>query len=151
MSVYEIVDKYIGIEYVDGGRDPAISLDCWGLIICVIKDIFDILIPDLDHKKFGLLKQYVKGISVSDVKDAVIQNYDLSNWVDPVEDQPRLGDIMLICPLKNLAIHAGVYLNSGKFIHTISDRGVVVSEVLRWKDQIEGYYRLKNERLNKAT
>ena len=150
MLIHDIVDKYLGVEYVDNGRDIVTGLDCWGLIMWVIKDIFEINIPDLNYKKMGLIRQYVKAGQLGESivtgdKGAVVKSYDLSNWVDPVNTEPILGDIMLICPMENLAIHAGVYLKSGKFIHSVSGQGVLVSEINSWVKQIEGYYRIKSE------
>jgi len=148
MLIDNIIDKYLGLEYVDNGRDLVTGLDCWGLIMFVIEDIFEISIPDLNYKKRGLLRKYVKAGQLGEAivfgnKDEVVKSYDLHSWVDPIHTTPILGDIMLICPIENLAIHAGVYLNKGKFIHSISGQGVIVSDVVRWNTQIEGYYRLK--------
>jgi len=155
MIVANIVDKYLGIDYIDNGRDPIVGLDCWGLIICVVKDVFSIVFPDLNYKKFGLLRNYVKsGKSGQPVfigsKEDIIKDYDMSSWVIPVKTQPLLGDLILICPIENLAIHAGVYLKSGKFIHSITGQGVIVSEVSTWAKQIEGYYRIKPELISQV-
>ena len=155
MLVHTVVDKYLGTDYIDNGRNPIKGLDCWGLIMCIIEDLFGIEFPNLNYKKFGLLRNYVKsGKSGQPVfigsKEAIIKDYDMSSWVTPVKTQPLLGDLILICPIENLAIHAGVYLKSGKFIHAIVGQGVIVSEINNWVKQIEGYYRIKPELISKV-
>ena len=37
--------KYIGVPFLDGGRDPSVGLDCWGLFLLVEKE-FGISVPD---------------------------------------------------------------------------------------------------------
>jgi cell wall-associated NlpC family hydrolase len=156
MTAFDIVDKYLGVAYKDNGRDLTIGLDCWGLIIHVIKDLFSIDFPDLHYKKFGILREYVKsGKSTQPVflgdKKNILQEYDMSMWVVPIANNPILGDILLLFPIENLAIHAGIYLDKGKFIHSVCENGVVLGEIISWKNQIEGYYRVKPELINKVS
>lgn len=141
MTAKEIVDKYVGIDYIDNGRNPNIGLDCWGLIMCIMEDLFGVIVPDLNYRKFSLLRH----------KNSIIKNYDMSTWVDPVDKKYRLGDLMLICPIENLPIHAGIYLIGEQFIHAVSGQGVITSDTVKWKSQIEGYYRLKKERTHKVS
>jgi hypothetical protein len=56
----ELVDKYVGIPYVDNGRDPAVGLDCWGFVISIIKDLYGYSgLPDPKYRKFTLLRHKV--------------------------------------------------------------------------------------------
>jgi len=151
MTANNIIDKYLGVPYVDNGRDPSIGLDCWGLLICILKDLFDVEFPDLHYKKFSTLKKYVKSgksqqpVFTIENKD-ILNEYDMSKWVYSVSDK-KCGDIILICPIENLAIHAGIYLQGDKFIHCTSGDGVVVSDLIHLDNKIEVFYRLNPDKI----
>jgi len=129
----EILDKYLGIGYIDNGRNPLVGLDCWGLCSSIIKDIFNVTMPDPSYRKFSLLRH----------KEDIIKNYSMAHWVDPIADSPKFGDFVLIYAIVNLPIHVGIYMKGNQFIHAVSGVGVVLSEIEIWQNQIEGIYRLK--------
>jgi len=131
----EIIDKYLGIKYIDNGRDPKIGLDCWGISCCIVNDIFKVVMPDPEYRKFSLLRH----------KEDIVRNHNMSHWVNLVIGQPIFGDFVLINALKNLPIHVGIYMKSGRFIHAISGMGVVLGEIELWQNKIEGIYRLKEK------
>jgi len=131
-----IIDKYIGIPYINNGRDFNIGLDCWGLILHITKEIFGIDLPDAEYSKYSLLRR----------KTDIVRNHDMSYWVDPVIGQPEFGDFILINAVENLPIHVGIYMKENKFLHAMSGIGeVVLSEIEFWHDKIEGIYRLKEK------
>lgn len=125
-----IVQKYIGIPYIHLGRNPDIGLDCWGLIKCIYKDAgYDII--DLENYDQNWAK---KG-----------KNYFVENYHCQFEEVscPEIMDIVLLLNSKGVANHAGVYLNTGIFIHCCK-QGVVKSSIRekRWRGRVEGFYRL---------
>jgi len=131
-----IIDKYIGIPYINNGRNFNKGLDCWGLSLCIIKDLFSTNMPDPEYSKYSLLRH----------KTDIVRSHDMSYWVDPIIGQPKFGDFILINAIKNLPIHVGIYMKEGKFLHAMSGIGeVVLSEIEFWCDKIEGIYRLKEK------
>ncbi len=128
MSEIEIIKKYLGIPYKNRGRDLS-GLDCWGLVLMIYKDI-NINLPDLE--KYDIKWSY-KG------KNYIMERYT-NDWVRV--DKPRLLDIILIKNSKGIVNHAGVMLDSSKFIHC-PKAGVVLGGAndKLWKDRIEGFFR----------
>ena len=131
-----IINRYLGVPYVNNGRNFRLGLDCWGLCLCIVKDIFGVEMPDPEYSKYSLLRH----------KTDIVRNHDMSLWVDPVKGQPIFGDFVLINAVEGLPIHVGNYMRDGRFLHAVSGVGeVVLSELEIWKNTIEGIYRLKEE------
>jgi cell wall-associated NlpC family hydrolase len=125
--------KYLGIPYKLGGRDEK-GLDCWGLIIKIFNEekktkLFDIENYDEDWSWKG--------------KDLFMENYE-KQWARI--KTPFMFDVVLINNGKGMANHAGVYINSKRFIHCIK-AGVVMSKTsdTLWHKRIYGYFRFKHD------
>jgi len=131
----ELVDKYVGIPYVDNGRDPAVGLDCWGLIISIIKDLYGYNgLPDPKYRKFTLLRRKVD----------MFKDYDMFYWADTVKGEPVCGDFILIRVI-GIAMHGGIYVANGEFLHAVAGKGIRLCNMPFWKKQVQGIYRLKDE------
>jgi hypothetical protein len=89
-------NSYLTIPYVDGGRDAAIGLDCWGLV------------RDVLHQHFALPLLNAFGLIHADDKPSMTSAYDLTK------------SQFIECQAKNGAIAAG--FNGSALIHV----GVVV-------------------------
>ncbi|MFA4905037.1 MAG: NlpC/P60 family protein [Candidatus Margulisiibacteriota bacterium] len=128
-----LIDKYLGIPYVHKGRTLD-GLDCWGLLKRVYGnfgiDLFDI-------------EEYSKTWSLTG-RDYFKQYYE-QDWV--MVGCPRFLDAVLFVNSKGIANHAGIVLMNGRFIHSCR-QGVIVSRLndKAWRKNIEGYYRLKNDK-----
>jgi len=130
MSIKECLNKYLGIQYVHLGRTLT-GLDCYGLIVLIYKDIgYDLI--DLDN--------YNKNWSIKG-EDLFIENYQ-KQWEKVLT--PQLFDMVLFKGAKGLANHAGIYLDSNRFLHCIK-AGVVVGKFsdTKWAEGIVGNYRLR--------
>lgn len=128
-----IINKYLGIPYINMGRDIK-GVDCWGLVVIIFKDILNVDLPDtLD--KYEIDWSY-KG-----------KNYFNDCYVDRFtrEITPQYLDIILIKNSKGISNHAGVMVDSKHFIHAAEKAGVIVSNIKDsiWINRIEGYFRLK--------
>ena len=131
MSKTVIVTKYLGVPYKNRGRDTN-GLDCWGLVLCIYKDIFGIDLPDLENYE---VDWSYKG------NDYIMERYT-NEWVRV--EQPQEMDIVLMHNKKGISNHAGVMLDNKNFIHC-PNAGVVLSKITdkMWVDRISGYFRYK--------
>lgn len=131
-----IINRYLGIPYVHRGRTLN-GLDCWGLLKCVYRDLgvelFDI-------------EEYSKTWSLNG-KDYFKQHYE-QDW--RMVNKTQIMDAVLFVNSKGVANHAGIVLKDEKFIHCCR-QGVIISRLhdKSWHKNIEGYYRLKNDKYTK--
>ena len=105
MDRKEIVQKYLGVPYLNMGRDLK-GLDCYGIIMCIYKDLgFDLIDLNVDYDSRWSLKG----------ADYFADNYS-KQW--QAVDKPKFLDVILFKSGKGIYNHAGVYLGKGDFIHT---------------------------------
>lgn len=127
MTDKEITKKYLGIPYRHRGRSLK-GLDCWGLVVLVYKD-FGIDILDLQNYRENWAREG---------KNYFIENY-YEKWHEVTE--PCLLDVLLFNNRQGTPYHAGIYLNSDRFIQG-NTAGVVVSRLAgKWQERLEGIYR----------
>ncbi len=97
-------ESYLGTPYRYGGDDRT-GMDCSGLVARVYREAFGLVVP---HKVSALNK---RGVPIR--LDAV-----------------RVGDLLFFSGITGTeASHVGIYLGQGRFIHSSSSRGVVISDV----------------------
>lgn len=132
MSKELIINKYLGLPYLNMGRDIK-GLDCWGLVMLIFKNEKGFDLPDTTED-YDTTWSY-KG------KDYFNDKY--SKRFDRV-DTPEYMDIILIKNGKGICNHAGVMLDSKHFIHCAEKAGVVVSNIKDelWKNRIEGFFKV---------
>lgn len=103
-SLIETVTDWLGTPY-RGGGSTSFGTDCSGFVMRVYKQAYGIT---LVHSSGGLFQ------STERVK----------------RDSMREGDLVFFRRSKRSPIyHVGIYLNDGKFIHSASGKGVVVSSL----------------------
>ncbi|MBP2655800.1 MAG: hypothetical protein H6Q73_3369 [Firmicutes bacterium] len=121
------LDDLIGLQFVDGGRDSAVGLDCWGL-------------------STEVFRRY--GIELPDYK---ISCEDASRIDSEVKQQKLFwrrceGEIpipaLVVIRFTVFCDHTGVYIGKGKFIHTRKEVGVNIDRVdsPAWSKRIDGFY-----------
>lgn len=113
-------DDYLTIPYVDGGRDAAIGLDCWGLV------------RDVLHKHFALPLLNDFGLIHADDKANMTRAYQqVKNAFSPCH--PIAGAIAAGFNGSAL-IHVGVVIdvNGLHVLHTSSKHGMSKSRVRRF-------------------
>jgi len=121
----------IGIPFIDGGRDPNIGLDCWGLFILAMKR-YGNNIPDYSVMAFDTDK------IVSTMAVAV------NMWQKCNTPQEGLGVSFAINPqFPDITQHFGVCLNCNKFLHTRSKTGSVIERFDNafWSKKITGFWK----------
>lgn len=127
MTRAEIVSKYLGVPFKNGGRTLD-GLDCYGLVVCIFADRKITLV---DAEKPYDTKWSFKG-----------ENYLIENaWRDWVEVvNPRILDLICFDNSNGVGYHIGVCFGDGSFIHT-TKAGTVISRVATCGMKIRGFYR----------
>lgn len=119
----------LGVPFLDGGRDPAVGLDCWGLVRVAFSRA-GISLPDYR-------------ISCSDA-GRISEEIDMhrSVWTAVKRDEVLPALLAIRFNTIDVVNHTAVYLGGMRFLHTDSKRGVHLDRVDHpwWKRHIDGYY-----------
>ena len=119
----------IGIPFKNGGRDRS-GADCWGLVMITFQE-FGVTVPDFKISCFD-----------TDVINSQV-DIERQDW-RPVRipEVPCLV-VMRIDPNLPMACnHLGVYVGSGRFIHTLKKQNSVMERINHpyYQRKIEGFY-----------
>lgn len=126
-NINRVFTDLIGLPFVDGGRNPNIGLDCWGLSTEVFR-------------RYGM-----------ELPDYKISCEDASSISHEVNEQKQFwrrceGEIsvpaLVVIRFSVYCDHTGVYIGNGRFIHTRKEVGVNIDRVdsPAWAKRIEGFY-----------
>ena len=111
IKLYEEIKNWIGVPYRYGGNTSK-GVDCSGFVVNVYKNVYRIKLQrssELIYKK-----------NCDKIKKSKLQE----------------GDLVFFKTGKKKRInHVGIYLKNGKFVHTSTSRGVIISSL------DEDYYR----------
>ena len=122
--------KLIGTPFVDGGRDPKIGLDCYGLLMEVFSG-FGISIPEYFA---SALNDQAVSEQVEKVRTVEWKSVDRKNLPVPC--------VVLLRFNSSLCNHVGAYIGNGRFIHCRNPIGVNIDRIdsPAWRHRIEGFY-----------
>jgi len=130
------VDKYIGIPYCKDGRAIETGFDCWGLILHLVKLLYDKELPDPSYD-----------ISNSTEAKLVVDNYNISDYVNEISlEQIQFGDLIVMKDFmtpKELSWHVGMFIGNKDVIHCTLHSGIVVNKLLSLKRQLISIHRIK--------
>jgi cell wall-associated NlpC family hydrolase len=117
----------IGVKFEYGGRDPAVSLDCYGLLMELYRRAFNFELPDYGSRTSALeISKHMRS--------------KLREW-EPVDEYDLEPGTVLFMRL-GVFTHVAMYLGDDEFIHTSEITGGVCTERLSlWANRIEGLYR----------
>ena len=120
----------IGIPFVDRGRDRG-GMDCWGLAMAAMRH-FGRDVPDFDVSCFDT--RSINGI----------YERERGTWMTVCDPEP--GDVVAMridASHPDMVQHIGVYIGSGRFIHTLKKRDshIVRMDDPYWSRKIVGCYR----------
>lgn len=121
----------IGIPFQDGGRDPAVGLDCWGLVMAAMRKRGK-EVPDFKVSCWAV--EEIEGIFTIAVRD----------W-EPI-DGPEEGAVVAIAqdPERPGTVqHFGVCIGDGRFLHAMEKIKSCAPRLDHpfWKNKIRGFYR----------
>jgi cell wall-associated NlpC family hydrolase len=106
---------------------PYTTYNCWDLVKNLYNDIYDLDV----HQYYGL--------DVPDYKECEsLIKTNKGEFFKVERSQP--GDIMLLRVL-GIECHIGLFIGSGRFIHSLKTSGVVIDSVSRYSTRVTGYYR----------
>jgi cell wall-associated NlpC family hydrolase len=133
-------NQYVGIPYLESGRDRDLGLDCAGLVCLVYRE------------QFGLeVDQFFDEYSSSDLKQSEeLLERARKDWHQV--EKPQNGDVVLLRMLGH-SCHVGVVVDvqEGPFRASVLNVRENVHAVIedlrgpRWKNHIDSYWR-RNER-----
>jgi len=121
------IEDLIGLPFIDGGRDPNIGLDCWGLST----EIF---------RRYG---QQLPDYKIS-CENASLINCEVNKqkpfWRRCEGEIPVPA--LVVIRFTVFCDHTGVYIGQGRFIHTRKEVGVNIDRIdsVAWSKRIEGFY-----------
>lgn len=126
-------NKYIGIPYVENGRDLS-GTDCYGLARLIYKTELGVDLP-------SFTEQYLSS-DAARVQELIAQYKE--GW-EPVTT-PEPGDLALF-RITGLQSHIAVAIDSRQFLHAQAGTGAAVEtfENIKWKNRLVGFYRYKAE------
>lgn len=125
----------IGVPFVDGGRDPATGLDCWGLFMAVMGR-FGREVKDFRISCFQSVPVYMAAVDEIQAR-----------WV-PVT-VPSAGDAVTMAidddNFPGMIQHFGVMLDDVWFAHCLEKTGSIKTKIDHpfFKNKIKGFFRLK--------
>jgi cell wall-associated NlpC family hydrolase len=126
----------VGVPFKDGGRDPNIGFDCWGLVAFVFTlrgiPVEDYLISATESAMIdGMIAMEAsarwKPIGISELEELDVLTFRLD------QNHPKF------------VTHVGIYVGCGRFLHSLEKIGVNQSRLddLYWKARFAGAYRRK--------
>lgn len=128
------VSKYLGLPFVDGGRDPAVGLDCWGLVKHVLNQEFEIELPSL---------QYNSALNSAEV--GVMARDESQDWR---KQWRKVSDIkeadVILFRLHGHPSHVGIGIGGdADFLHTEPGKSCVIecAKSLFWINNIDSVWR----------
>ena len=128
-------DQYIGIPFVDGGRNHK-GADCWGLFALILKEQFDIEVPDYTNYVYG------EGELKSEISAYIQGRAMLYPWVpvEPENAQPGHGILLKIL---GYPIHVSVVVGGYYMLHTEKNINSMLEryDTYTYKRRILGIYR----------
>ena len=131
-----LLSDLVGIKFSDDGESPESGFDCYGLVIYVYREFYNIEIPSYKHNK-------IEPLDSKKIERQIVRAYNSGNWIKI--DEPEEPNLVTIKNHPVFVNHIGVYIGDGKFIHALKKVGVIISSINDrfWKPKIVGFYRWK--------
>lgn len=130
---------YIGIPYLDRGRDPSVGLDCWGLVCCWYARELGVQLPSLlDAPSYGTDRAALPALIARQAQA----------WTRV--EAPSRHDVVVL-RLAERPFHVGVCLGrmngALQLLHTCARLGSVCCDLRspQWAPRVEGYYRYRGD------
>lgn len=115
------VEDLVGVAYAEGGRAPRTGLDCWGVVIEACRRL-GLAIPDpfIGQTDYSVSKAQAKGYSVGIFTD-------MTRWRPLQYHEQTRGSVIAFRNPHGYVDHAGVVLDTTRFLHALRDSGVIIS------------------------
>lgn len=128
-----MIEQFIGIPYVNRGRDIETGLDCWGLLREFYKRVLGIDLPAYENS-------YDDAYDMNQTVQALRYERKDADWVKV--NSPAYGDGVIL-RVAGHPCHVGVYLGNDQVLHTLTGHDSAIDRLdsVRWKNRIDGFYR----------
>lgn len=135
------VDRYVGIDFSDLGRDSERSLDCWGLVRLVMKDRAGIELPPystVSEDDYRAVSEEIgsakSGGCWTSIPHGEEEQLDVVEMVSPARQDKRVSF---------LPIHVGIVVSPGWVLHTEAATGSRLSSYReqRFSSRVIGFWR----------
>jgi len=129
------IDSYVGVPYKRGGRDIRAGVDCWGLAMAVLNDVYGIVLPSLSGSY---------SFEDRDTLETFVDQEKATVGAVPIPS-PEPGDLVVL-RYYGAATHIGVYVGDDLILHNVG--GTHTARIERADSpgisrRIEGYYRVR--------
>lgn len=128
-----LASDLIGTPFLHRGRDPAVGLDCYGLLVLLYRQRWNIALP---HYATDGSRRHVAEAAGMIAADAA------ANWIElgPGVEQP--GDVVLLRRYGR-PLHIGIVLGPGRMVHADEPAGVSMPRYdgVLWCSRIHAFYR----------
>jgi cell wall-associated NlpC family hydrolase len=123
----------IGIPFIDGGRDPKVGLDCWGMVMLAAR-YFGYEMPDYKMSCFDSLRIGVTAASEMQGRRWQKLECPVPGCVVAMAADPEMPEMVN---------HVGTYIGKGEFLQTTAKTGSIKTSIHDpyWKNKIKGYYK----------
>lgn len=128
----EQLKMLVGIPYLSTGRNPAIGLDCWGLVRYASQILFHVELPD--YRGYENACDQTQTAKLFEAR---------ADWQRIPKDNYLLGDVLLL-KLAGHPVHAGLIVDENLMLHTLKGRNASIERfdsLSPWFYKIEGVYR----------
>lgn len=106
IRLYREAEKWIGVPYKYGGNSKR-GTDCSGMVMEIYLKVYGI---KLERNSAAIMERNCRKISKNNLQEGDLVFFTTS------KDRNRIN-------------HVGIYLKEGKFVHSSSSRGVIVSSL----------------------
>lgn len=123
--------EYTPIPVIPGGRNK-FGVDCWGLVVVVYAEKYDVKLPTFDG---------VDWTNSGDVWMKIADETTLE-WNEISREDRRESDVVIL-RIKGIPWHVGFVIDKNRFMHADPVRGVCVERIdsLHWKNRVVAFYR----------
>lgn len=121
------------IPFAHGGRDPAVGLDCWGLLRLVYAARYGVELPD-----YAVDSTAPRRVEAASVVAAAVRE-----WRPIAPGRERQGDGVLLLDEHGRPIHVAVVLGARRMLHASEATGIAVQRYdgVAWRHRVFGFFR----------